>query len=609
MNLIKNTIGDLFLKQTEELKSKNAIGWFESNELKFYNYKEYKNIVESLSLALIKKGIIKQDKVCILSQTRKEWNLLDLSILCSGAVTTPIYHTYLSHEIEFIVNHSEAKMIIVENDDQFLKLFKVLEKLPSLKFIVSIDKLKEDNIKKIPSSTQFFSYKDLISLGSDELQQNPDTFKRAIDDTYPNDIASIIYTSGTTGDPKGAVITHGAFTQMLLNVKQFTHNAFNKSDRNLIFLPLSHVLGRCDSMLLLVFGNETVYADGIDDLLENIQIAKPSFMVSVPRIFEKIYAKVKEDIENSSSIKKNIFSWANDAASKYFHTLAKDKTPSTFDILQHQLAYKLVFSKVYDKFGGNIRFFISGGAPLSVDIIEFLRNANLTILEGYGLTETVAPCCLNPLSKQIPGTVGQPMGDVEFKFADDNEILIKSKALFREYYKNEKATAEVIDSDGWFHTGDIGHFTSEGFLKITDRKKDIIITSGGKNVAPQKLENLVKLHQGISQCIVIGDKRNYLTAIISLDKDSYSDEFLKAANLSIDSSYKELSENISIYEDIKAKIGKTNEKLAQFETIKKFILASEEFSTENFLTPSLKVKKKLVLEKYSEQIDAMYNND
>lgn len=608
MKLVKNTIGDLFLKQTDELRNKNAIGWFENDELKFYSYKEYKNIVESFSLALIKKGIIKQDKVCILSQTRKEWNILDLSILCAGAITTPIYHTYLSHEIEFIVNHSEAKMIIVEDDDQFNKLFKVLEKLKSLKFIVSIEKLKDENKNKIPSSIQYYTYNDLMGLGSEEMQQNPDTFKRSIEETYPDDIASIIYTSGTTGDPKGAVITHGAFTQMLINVKLFTHNAFNKDDRNLIFLPLSHVLGRADSLLLLVFGHESIYAESIDSLLDNIQVAKPTYMISVPRIFEKIYAKVTEDIANSSSIKQSVFEWASQASSKYFETLAQDKTPSTFDILQHQLAYKLVFSKVYVKFGGRIRFFISGGAPLSVDIIEFLRNANLTILEGYGLTETVAPCCLNPLSKQIPGTVGQPMGDVEFKFADDNEILIKSKALFKEYYKNEQATSEVIDENGWFHTGDIGHFTPEGFLKITDRKKDIIITSGGKNVAPQKIENMLKLHPGIAQCVIAGDKRKYLTAIISLDKDSYGPDFLKNAELNSDSTFEDFAVNQSIYNDIQSKVALTNEKLAQFETIKKFIIVGEEFTTDNYLTPSLKVKKKLVLEKYAEQIDTLYQD-
>lgn len=607
MKLSKNTLGHLFIKKAQEYKNKNAIGWFENNHLKFYTFKEYKNIVESLSLALLKKGIIKQDKVCILSNTRKEWNFLDLSILCAGAISTPIYHTYLPEEIEYIVQHSEAKMIIVEDDIQFKKIFNVLHKLSNLKFIVSIDKIRDENLAKLPSNIQFLTYDDLISIGSEELQQNPDTFLRSVDENHPNDIASIIYTSGTTGDPKGAVITHGAFIQMLLNVKQFTHNAFNEDDRNLTFLPLSHVLGRCDSMLLLIFGNETVYAQNLDVLIENIQTAKPTFMISVPRIFEKIYAKVLSDLGNSSIVKKNVFDWASESANDYFETLMNDKTPSTMQILQYQLAYKIVFSKIYEKFGGKIRFFISGGAPLSEKIIKFLRNANLTILEGYGLTETVAPCCLNPLNKQIPGSVGLPIGDVEFKFGVDNEILIKSKAMFKEYYKNPQATAQVLDSDGWFHSGDIGQFDSQGYLKITDRKKDIIITSGGKNIAPQKIENKIKLHKGVSHCIIIGDRRNYLTAIIALDKDSFSTEFLKQNGLSQDSTYEEFVSNPSIYKEIKEKINETNTKLAQFETIKNFIFSKEEFSTENYLTPSLKVKKKLVLNDYSESIDAMYN--
>ena len=302
MKLANNTLGHLFIKQAEELKNKNAIGWIDNDQVRFYSFKEYKNIVESLSLALMKKGIIKQDKVCLLSQTRKEWNFLDLSTLCSGAISTPIYHTYLPEEVEYIVNHSEAKMIIVENDIQFKKVFSVIEKLPNLKFIVSIEKLKDENFKKIPSHIQFLYYEDLVSIGSEELQQNPDTFKRSVNENHANDIASIIYTSGTTGDPKGAVITHGAFTQMLLNVKQFTHNAFNKDDRNLIFLPLSHVLGRCDSMLLLIFGNETVYAENIDNLIDNIQIAKPTFMTSVPRIFEKIFSNKLSEYNSLFSI-------------------------------------------------------------------------------------------------------------------------------------------------------------------------------------------------------------------------------------------------------------------------------------------------------------------
>jgi long-chain acyl-CoA synthetase len=604
LKIAKNTICDLFSYQAKQLANKNAIGWIDNDEVKFYSFKEYQNLVESLSLALLKKGVIKQDKICILGETSKEWHLLDLAILCAGAVTVPIYHTYLPHEIEFIINHAEAKMIIVENDDQFLKVFKCLEKCKSLKFIVNIEKVKEENIQKLPGHIINLSFKELVAIGSEEILQNPDTFKFSIQEVYPDDTASIVYTSGTTGEPKGAVITHGAFTQMLLNVSKFTHNAFNKSDRNLIFLPLSHVLGRCDSMLLLIFGNESVYAESIDKLIDNIQLSRPTFMTSVPRIFEKIYSKIKTEISNSSPIKQVLFDKAMKVTNEYYETIAIDKTPSTNLIIQNQLAYKLVFKKIYEKFGGRIRFFITGGAPISVEIIHFLRNCNLTILEGYGLTETIAPCSLNPLSKQIAGTVGQPIGDVEFKFAKDNEILIKSKALFKEYYKNPEATDEAFEGE-WFKSGDIGHFNTQGYLVITDRKKDIIITSAGKNIAPQKLENLLKVHPEIASCVIVGDKRNYITALICLDRTGFSSNFINSNNLA-ECTYEEFSQNQIVVEYISGLINQINENLASFETVKKFTIINTEFTTENFLTPSLKVKRKLVLEKYKAEIDAMY---
>jgi long-chain acyl-CoA synthetase len=423
-----------------------------------------------------------------------------------------------------------------------------------------------------------------------------------INNLHDDDLASIIYTSGTTGDPKGAVVTHGAFTHMLLNVKGFTHNSINENDRTLTFLPLSHVFGRCDSLLNLVFGNETVYAESIDKLLDNIQLVRPTIMLAVPRIFEKIYEKVLLDIRNSSSLKQGVFNWAMIAANKYYETIASDKSPSTMEIIQFNAAYKLVFEKVYQKFGGRIRYFISGGAPLSTGIIEFLRNANLTLLEGYGLTETIAPCCLNPFSKQITGTVGRPMGDVEFKFADDLEILIKTKGMFKEYYKNPEATSEAIDSEGWFHSGDIGHFTQEGYLKITDRKKDIIITSGGKNIAPQKIENLLKMQPNISQCVIYGDKMKYLSVVIGIEKDSFLNDI---DSINDETTIEDLAKNPDVLEIIGEQILNVNENLANFETIKKFYIAPVEFTTENFLTPSLKIKKKLVIETYKVDIDSM----
>ncbi len=590
MKLVKNTIGHLLLDRIAKSPSKKAIGFFKDNKIINYNFKDYAKVVEALSLALLKKGVTNQDKVCILSQTRIEWNFLDLAILCSGAVTVPIYHTYLEDDVKYILQHSEAKMIIVEDSVQFSKLITVLDKLEDLVFIISIEKIESDLLKKLPSNIEYYNYEDFFDFGKNELQQNPDTFEIKINSLHDDNIATIVYTSGTTGKPKGAVIKQGALLQMLKNIKAFSNNALAENDKNLIFLPLSHVLGRCDSFLNLTFGCHSVYAEGADKIIENIKVSQPTFMIAVPRIFEKIYEKIKKNLKETTPLKRTLFSWAMKKADQYNKQIEDDKTPSSIDIIQYNVGQKLVTDKIYAMFGGKIRYFISGGAPLSEVIVNFMRNSNLTIVEGYGLTETIAPCVLNPFERQKPGKVGKPIGDVQIKFAHDGEILVKSKALFSHYYKDQKATDKAINPEGWFHTGDIGKFDNDGFLKITDRKKDIIITSGGKNIAPQKIENLLKLSENIEHCAIIGDKRKFLTALIIPPTQN---------------SEKEKSDITSL---IKTDIELVNTKLAKFETIKKFEILDIEVSTDNYLTPSLKLKKSVLLKDFKAKIDALYNN-
>ncbi|MEX0799019.1 MAG: long-chain fatty acid--CoA ligase [Bacteriovoracaceae bacterium] len=605
MKLKKRSIGDLLLKRVQLSPNDNAIGWIEEEIIKFFDYEQYKHTVEALALALKKHGIKRQDKVAILGKTSKEWHLMDLALLSMGSAVVPIYHTYMAHEVGFILAHSEAKMIILEDNEQFKKLFKVLQELKNLKQIIMLTELSQENKKKLPSNLAVYLYSDLLQEGREEALHNPDLFERLIGETPESDIASIIYTSGTTGDPKGAVIKQSALVQMLLNVKKFSHNAFSAHDRALIFLPLSHVFGRADSLLPLIFGWESVYARSMETIFDDINLAKPTIMLSVPRIFEKIYAKINSQLEESNLVKQHLFDWAIEAAQNYFNDLDRDKTPSTKRILQYQLAYKLVFSKIYNMFGGRIRYFISGGAPLSVEIIHFLKYSGLTILEGYGLTETVAPCALNPFTKQVAGSVGQPIGDAQIEFGPDKEILIKSEALFSEYYKDPEETGRVIDELGWFHTGDIGEFTRDGYLMITDRKKDIIITSGGKNIPPQKIENLAKLQPHISHCALVGDKRNYLTALIGIEEETFLKEF-DHFNISSDLDFMEIANHPEIHEIIRHELEIVNSKLAPFETIKDYYILPIELSPENYLTPSLKVKKKKLFKDYQAEIDAMY---
>jgi long-chain acyl-CoA synthetase len=593
LKLVKNTIGHLLLYRIEQTPHKKAVGFIRNSRIVTFSFQQYKSQVEALSLALIKKGIINQDKVCILSHTRIEWNLFDLAILCSGAITVPIYPTYDTEDISYILKHSQAKMVILENEEQFLKTFKTLELLPDLKFIISIEELSEEVKSKIPSHIFYFSYEKFNSTGKDEMISNPDLFEIKIKSLHDDNIATIIYTSGTTGKPKGAVIRQGALLKMLSNIRSFSQTALNSRDRNLIFLPLSHVLGRCDSFLSLTFGCESIYAESIDKLLQNISMAKPTFMIAVPRIFEKFYEKIQQDLENSNQLKQGLFRWAMNAANKYHEKIDQNKTPSANEIFQYNIAKSLVFHKVYEKFGGKVRFFISGGAPLSKKITQFLRNSDLSLVEGYGLTETIAPCVLNPFNRQKPGTVGKPIGDVEISFGDDSEILIRSAALFDHYFRSEEATKMAKNAAGWFSTGDIGHFDSEGYLVITDRKKDIIITSGGKNIAPQKIEELLKLSSKIEHCVIIGDKRKFLSALIGLNQ-SHLEKFLNNKS--------------EVTDIIKEIVSSINTQLSSFETIKRFEIIPITLTIDNYLTPSLKVKKKKLIFDFSDLIDAMYRD-
>ncbi len=413
------TLGRIFRNRVERSLDKYSTGWIENGEVKNMSFREYRNTVDVLASALNKAGMNVGDKVAILAQTCKEWHFLDLSILCSRACVVPVYPSYLSNDIDYIFKHSDSSILIVENDKQMEKVVPVMHNWTNLKVVISLYELPEETIKKFRNACAYFSYKDLLRIGAEELKSNPDLLENHINNQLPEEYASIIYTSGTTGEPKGAVITHHALVTMLLNVDKTIQGAFTANDRTLVFLPLSHVLGRCDSLLPLVFGWQAVYAESIDKLVDNLQIVKPTIMIAVPRIFEKIYAKIMAQVEEGNLVEKQVFKWAQMVAENYFSKIDEDRSPSAVDLVEFKLAHKLVFSKIYARFGGKIRYFVSGGAPLSPEIIKFLRYANLTILEGYGLTETIAPCCLNPLTKQVPGSVGRPLGDVQIAFAAD----------------------------------------------------------------------------------------------------------------------------------------------------------------------------------------------
>ncbi len=600
----KKTLGQLIKqKNSTELRDLPSVGFIKNDKIHQLTNKEYFEKVGALALGLHSLGLTTQDKIAILSLTRLEWHLFDSAILSIRGVTIPIYHNYMEDTIEFILKNSESKAILIEDNEQLQKIIAVKD-LGNLQHVIYLDSCSQEELKKLPKQISTISYKDLITKGAKEFTS--EKFSQMLDEVEEEDIASIVYTSGTTGEPKGAVLDQLGITTMLLNVKQAVGHVLNHEDSTLTFLPLAHVFGRADSLLHLILQLQPIYAESIEKVIDNLSVVRPTVMLAVPRIFEKVYAKVMNKIENGSLVTKTLFNWALKVSNQYFDKLDQDLTPNSKEILQRNLAYKLVFSKIYNQFGGRVKYFVSGGAPISPDIIKFLRNANLTILEGYGLTETIAPCTLNPAHRQIAGTVGVPIGDVEIKIADDGEILIKSKALLREYYKNPTATAAALQ-DGWFLSGDIGIITPEGYLKITDRKKDIIITAAGKNVAPQRIENIMKLEKHISHMMVVGDQRKFLTAIIGIEKEVFLED-LDSLGLNADCSIQEIANNQNVQKLIEEEINHGNQQLASFETIKKFIIAPFEFSVDSgHLTPSLKLKKKVLLEEFKEDIENLYN--
>lgn len=605
MEIHKN-IPALFLEKYKRSPNGKSIGWIENNIVNSIKMNEYFTLVSEVILKLEELGLKTGDKVSILANTSHIWNIYDLASLSLNTVVVPIYPTYLAEEVEFILNHSEALVLIIDNLSQYNKVIKIQDSLPLLKTIICIEKIDKEYLEKLNSDISYYSHDDFMLQGKAILESRPKRVEELINSVQDNSIASIVYTSGTTGLPKGAIIRHSSLWSMLNNVKMTLGSNIDESDRSLTFLPLSHVLGRCDSFLGLSLGIETIYAESIEKIIDNINLSKPTIMIAVPRIFEKIYSKIIDGIKNEGLVKQKVFKWAEEVSSEYYNYLDKDQSPPAKFIISKTLAYKTVFSKIYERFGGNIRFFVSGGAPLSKDIIKFLRNANLTILEGYGLTETIAPCFLNPVSKQIPGTVGLPLGDTQISFADDGEILIQTDALFSGYYKNESETDSVFD-DGWFRTGDIGELNSEGYLTITDRKKDIIITSGGKNVAPQKIENLMKTRRFISHFMVVGDKKKYLTGIVGIEKESFL-QILNELGLKSNCTLEELAINQDVIDLINNEITVVNEGLAKFETIKKVFISPIEMTIESgLLTPSLKLKKKELLKRFTSDINALYN--
>lgn len=590
------TLGQLFINTIKSFPKDDLMLYKEAGSYVPISTDEVAKRVKNICLGLKDLGLQSGEKLIILSDTRPEWVMTDMANQCLGGITVPIYTTLVSEQIKYIINNSDAKIVCFSDEEQWKKIIKIKDSLPNVEHYFTFAPQAPDGV---------FSLEEVMQKG--ELLDNQDSglFERLAMSGKPDDVASIIYTSGTTGIPKGVMLTHKNLVSNIISVS--TVIEFSEKDTVLSFLPLAHVLERMVTFTYLYKGCSIAYAECIDTVGENLVEVKPHIMVSVPRVFEKIYAKVIDNVLASSSLKRKIFFWAVKVGKEYGkRSLEKQSIPKSLE-RKRGLAEKLVFSKVIEKTGGRIRFFVSGGAPLSKDIADFFYALGLVVLEGYGLTETSPVISVNTFEDLRFGSVGKPLPGVEVKIAEDGEILSKGPNTMKGYYGMEAETLEAI-KDGWFYTGDIGHIDEDGFLVITDRKKDIIVTSGGKNVAPQPIENLLKTNPYISNVVVIGDRRKFISALIIPDFEKI-ETYAKSNNIGY-SGLGELIKNEKIVSFIESEVNNMTTHLAPYEKVKKVRLLEREFEIEqDEITPSLKVKRNVVGAKHKSIIDEMYDDE
>ena len=576
-------------------RKNTAVEFVRKRKWQSLSWKEYFALVEKVAGGLKSLGLQPQEKVAIMSNTRLEWAVADMAILGLGGVVVPIYQSSIAEEIGYILKNSEATTVIFESEEAYKRYLQVRDQAPQVKNVIGIT-FSNNDVK---------SWDSLIKNGEEYRKNQPNFFEQACLDTDVNNLATIVYTSGTTGTPKGVCLYHEQIMSEIPEVAKVID--LNNKDKSLTFLPYAHIFGRIEHWMHIYVGFTMAYAESVEKVRDNLTKAKPTFLVAVPRIFEKIYTSIQTQAE-ASPMKSKIFKWALEVGYKVSYCRLNKKIPPLPLLLEYQAAKKLVFDKLMKRLGGRLRFAVSGGAPLSGEISQFFHASNLLILEGYGLTETTAAVLVNTPFAYKFGTVGKPFGDVDVKIAEDGEICIKSKKVMREYYKNSEATQEVFDNDGYFKTGDIGEIDSEGFVKITDRKKDLIKTAGGKYVAPQKLESLLKLDSNISNVLIHGDQKKYIVALITLNPETMKkfaeDNQLPSHDLA------SLSTNPKVKDLVRNAIANVNSQLASFETIKNFAILTTDFTVESGeLTPSLKVKRKFCDKKYEVQIKSLYGEE
>jgi len=590
------SVGAALLRQVEASSSKEAFRYIEDDRWVSLSWSQTKDKAFQLAAGLLALGIEREDRVAIASSTRMEWILADLAIMCAAGATTTIYPSTQHEDVRYILADSQSKVVFAEDDLQVKKVLDHLEELPQLVTIVQLDG-KVDHPKVI-------GWVDIETLGRDRLDANPTAVEDVIAAIGPEDLATLIYTSGTTGRPKGVRLVQDCWTSEGAAVEAY--DIISADDLQYLWLPLSHVFGKALIAIQLYIGFTTAVDGRIDKIVDNLAEVRPTFMCGAPRIFEKVRARVMTTA--SHGVKAKIFEWAFGVGRKVSPIRLAGQQPTGLLGLQYALADRLVFSKIKARMGGKIRFFVSGSAPLSREVQEWFHAAGLLVLEGYGLTETSAATCVNNPRATRFGTVGPPIPGSQVRIADDGEILIKGPGVMRGYHNLPEATADAL-KDGWFATGDIGELDEQGYLRITDRKKDLIKTSGGKYVAPQKVEGVLKAAcPYISQVLVHGDGRKYVTALITIDAEAI-EGWAKEQGLSY-SSLEELAGSSEVHLLIDGFVAQANQSLERWETIKRFEILPTDLSVdEGEVTPSMKVKRRAVEKKYADLLDSMYDAD
>jgi long-chain acyl-CoA synthetase len=590
------SVGALLQRRVDASASKEAFRYIENDRWVSLSWQQVKDKAFQLAAGLLALGIEREDRVAIASNTRMEWILADLAIMCAAGATTTIYPSTQHEDVGYILADSQSKVIFAEDDLQVSKVLDHLDELAQLITIVQLDgKVDHDKVMR---------WADLEKLGREYLQANPTAVDDVIAAIGPQDLATLIYTSGTTGRPKGVRLVQDCWTYEGAAVEAY--DIINPDDLQYLWLPLSHVFGKALIAIQLYIGFTTAVDGRQDKIVENLAEVQPTFMCGPPRIFEKVRARVMTTA--SHGVKAKIFNWAFGVGRQVSPLRLAGEQPSGLLAIQYALADRLVFSKIKDRMGGKIKFFVSGSAALNREVQEWFHAAGLLVLEGYGLTETCVPTCVNNPRATRFGTVGPPVPGTQVKIADDGEILIKGPGVMEGYHNMPEATAEAL-KDGWFHTGDIGELDDHEYLRITDRKKDLIKTSGGKYVAPQKVEGVLKAASPyISQIVVYGEGRNYATALITLDPEAI-EGWAKEQGLSY-SSFDELAGSREVHDLTEGYVARANQQLERWETIKKFEILPVEFSVdEGEVTPSLKIRRKAVEKKYADVLNGMYDSD